>query len=555
MKGEVMTSSNEELFPGFGVSGYRSLSGEPQWLSLDRRVTVVLGENNSGKSNVLRLIAHHLASIAISASGGAPLDNFNLTDDSPGFEQTPFRVDWPIKGELARNGRLVLSLTSPGGLNGQLEFSNADGAALTTANPQVEWGTLSSQLTGLSGGEFGQDAKRVVDALRKSAHIPPPVTFVPALRSMSPETTEAHPDWDFGGRGFVARLSKLLSPAARDTASRQVASAFRESLRYLFADDTADVEVHDGSTLNVQTGGKWFPLSAMGTGTENAILILLAAFVYRDRLLCIEEPDAHLHPTLQRRLIRVLNDAPVGQIVLATHSAHMIDEGHDTVITVRKRDERSELTAVPVRDLFPDLQALGYRASDLLQVNSLIWVEGPSDRIYLLHWMRAVAPELTEGVDFGFVLYGGSLLAHLSADPDGTDDALIKIWRINQNSWLVADSDSGLLAGLKPAVTRLQNEIQSSDRGGMWTTDGYCIENYVEYTTLSAAVKTVHPTANLREQPKTKNPLQALKKPDKVRIALAIAQQEAPPNVDVLDLRQRVEELVAFIQRGRGQEI
>ena len=83
------------------------------------------------------------------------------------------------------------------------------------------------------------------------------------------------------------------------------------------------------------------------------------------------------------------------------------------------------------------LRSLGYRASDLLQANAIVWVEGPSDRIYLLHWLREVAPDLVEGVDFSIAFYGGALLKRLSGAEDGpTDPSLVDLWTLNQRSWL-----------------------------------------------------------------------------------------------------------------------
>ena len=37
---------------------------------------------------------------------------------------------------------------------------------------------------------------------------------------------------------------------------------------------------------------------------------------------------------------------------------------------------------------------LGYRASDLVQSNAVIWVEGPSDRIYVRYLIATLASEL-----------------------------------------------------------------------------------------------------------------------------------------------------------------
>lgn len=131
-------------------------------------------------------------------------------------------------------------------------------------------------------------------------------------------------------------------------------------------------------------------------------------------------------------------------------------------------------------DLFEQLRAVGYRASDLLQANSVVWVEGPSDRIYLLHWIRELAPELVEGVDFSVMFYGGALLSHLTAErPDAADPNLVDLWRINQRMWLVMDSDKVKGGELKPAVHRLQEEIERDGRGGSWITEGYTIENYI----------------------------------------------------------------------------
>jgi putative ATP-dependent endonuclease of OLD family len=88
------------------------------------------------------------------------------------------------------------------------------------------------------------------------------------------------------------------------------------------------------------------------------------------------------------------------------------------------------------------LEDLDVRASDLLQANAVIWVEGPSDRTYVNHfislWTDGV---LREGLHYQCVFYGGSLRAHLSAtDPDEADTYL-KVLRVNRNAAILMDSD------------------------------------------------------------------------------------------------------------------
>ena len=65
------------------------------------------------------------------------------------------------------------------------------------------------------------------------------------------------------------------------------------------------------------------------------------------------------------------------------------------------------------------LDDLDVRASDLLQSNGIIWVEGPSDRVYIKRWLEIFDKDrLEEGRDYQILYYGGRLLSHYSADDE-----------------------------------------------------------------------------------------------------------------------------------------
>lgn len=57
----------------------------------------------------------------------------------------------------------------------------------------------------------------------------------------------------------------------------------------------------------------------------------------------------------------------------------------------------------------------GFKASDILQANRVIWVKGLSDRIYINKcinlWSNGT---LKEGKDYQCVFYGGRSLSHLT---------------------------------------------------------------------------------------------------------------------------------------------
>jgi putative ATP-dependent endonuclease of the OLD family len=136
---------------------------------------------------------------------------------------------------------------------------------------------------------------------------------------------------------------------------------------------------------------------------------------------------------------------------------------------------------------------LDVRASDLLQANGIVWVEGPSDRLYVNRWIELETDGLLkEGTHYQCVYYGGRLLAHLSADsPDVPVAEVVQILRVNRNAAIIIDSDrENETDRLSETKERLLAEI--ADIGGVgWVTDGREIENYLPL----AAIKTKHANA------------------------------------------------------------
>ena len=145
----------------------------------------------------------------------------------------------------------------------------------------------------------------------------------------------------------------------------------------------------------------WIPLSKSGSGLKTVILVLLNLLVVpkienaekSQFMFAFEELENNLHPALLRRLFQYLEDYAVNEnatIFLTTHSSIALDlfgVSDNAQITHVSHDGESARTTT-VSTHFGHLNIiseLGARPSDLLQANGLIWVEGPSDRIYLNH--------------------------------------------------------------------------------------------------------------------------------------------------------------------------
>ena len=210
------------------------------------------------------------------------------------------------------------------------------------------------------------------------------------------------------------------------------------------------------------------------------------------------------------------------------------------------------------------LDDLGCRASDILQAIAVIWVEGPSDRIYLNFWLSSFDERLIEGVHYNIMFYGGALVSHLTAS-DEAMDRFINLRELNGNMAMVLDSDRGAdTDSLKPHVERL---IFGSARNEtlFWITKGREIENYVEGTVLQAALKEIYPRLYLKagetgkfdhayyfmqKDPKRPGHHRTFKNVDKVKLANHICSK--PVNLDILDLKERITNLGNMVQKANG---
>lgn len=192
-----------------------------------------------------------------------------------------------------------------------------------------------------------------------------------------------------------------------------------------------------------------------------------------------------------------------------------------------------------------------------MQANAVLWVEGPSDRIYVRTWLRLQARHLVEGVHYSFVLYGGRLAEHLTVGehPEGELDeplvaAFIDILRINRHAVFIADSDlTDAGAPLQPYKERLRREIEQNGDGILWITAGTMIENYLEPDVFLKSYSEVHP----RSRPNYQGSLYShpfvggAKQPNKVAIATAAAAltKRVP---DRGDLASRVQDVVRYLE-------
>ena len=369
-----------------------------------------------------------------------------------------------------------------------------------------------------------------------------------------PDTTlELGPD-GVGATNIIRRFitsEKLPRGVIQDELLAALNSIFGSDGQFL----EIQVQVHDEAQedpikdhwevyLGEKTKGL-IPLSQSGSGLKTVFLVLLNLLVVpkiEDKeksqiTFAFEELENNLHPALLRRLFQYLEDYAVNEkatIFLTTHSSIALDlfgvSEHAQIIHVSHDGESARTTTVPTHsNLIKIVSELGARPSDLLQANGLIWVEGPSDRIYLNRWIELYTDgRLREGRDYQCVFYGGTLLTRVefkSSEYDDTD--LVNLFQINHNLIVVCDGDrTAEDSDLKTRVERIREEVEKIDGAHIWITEAKEIENYLPGSVLSEVTglpSLPDPEKDESWSSYTKNHMQR-KRIDKVDLAISSTQ-------------------------------
>ncbi len=273
-------------------------------------------------------------------------------------------------------------------------------------------------------------------------------------------------------------------------------------MRNVIDNDTATIEIpHFRDTILVHINGKSLPLESLGTGIHEVIILAAAATILENTVICMEEPELHLNPLLQKKLVRYLASTS-NQYFITTHSAALMDTPEAEIYHIKIENGQSIAErATSDKQRSGICEDLGYHPSDLLQANCVIWVEGPSDRIYLNHWIKTLSPELLspeliEGIHYSIMFYGGRLASHLTGDDiDESIDNFISLRRLNRRGVIVIDSDKQKKsAPINATKTRLIEEFNSGP-GHAWVTEGREIENYLNPDNIKRAISNVHPSS------------------------------------------------------------
>jgi energy-coupling factor transporter ATP-binding protein EcfA2 len=121
----------------------------------------------------------------------------------------------------------------------------------------------------------------------------------------------------------------------------------------------------------------------------------------KDSIIVLDEPDVYMHPDLQRKLIRLLNDRSA-QTIIATHSIEIISEVEPRNIVIIDRENSESVIADEIPVVQAALDNIGsvhnISLSRLLQCKKYLYIEGDDIQI-LRRWHNTIFPNSQIPID------------------------------------------------------------------------------------------------------------------------------------------------------------
>lgn len=152
---------------------------------------------------------------------------------------------------------------------------------------------------------------------------------------------------------------------------------------------------------------------ASGAGIRESLRIVLDNELEPSKVVLIEEPEIHLHPGLQKNLMRYLKRARSDcQVFISTHSSGFLDWSADARLYLVTRNDSTRVRLLDLdAELVSGLSELGMDAGSVAMYERLVLVQNPQDE----HIIREFADTLGVNLSLACV---GFLPLH---GKDGTD--------------------------------------------------------------------------------------------------------------------------------------
>lgn len=555
----------------FKIKNYKCFGEDGADILQFKDINVIIGKNNTGKSSIIDVVKF------------LTTKNKDFSNQKRDGKTPSLIFDYKVKNELIQ--QTFPSNTSGGQLGLQinhlqygLQFvGNTISFSINDTNRKYIRIIDKENIPNEAVRYFENYVSRIQTIFDNKQFI-----HLTAERDIQPETSNTASEVAPNGIGATNLIQQIINKSDLD--SSLVESILLNELNKITQPDISFtrilVQLDDDNKWEVyfenQIDGR-IPLSKMGSGIKTILLVLILLIIKpkienksaSNYVFALEELENNLHPSQQRRLYYYLynfsqkNDC---KFFFTTHSNIVIDLysklDHTQILHVARKNDKTEIKTINQHsELNNILDDLDIKASDILQSNCVIWVEGPSDRTYINRWISQLEPNLTEGYHYSIMFYGGRLLSNLSLDYDNLNNELIPLLKLNRNCFVVMDRDGKTVnTKLNNTKTRIANEIGLEK---IWITKGREIENYITSRTINTWLEKLYQIKTVIEldnNSKFETFFESNAKTNKIKynlnknkFALELAEFITRDDMSNMDLKPKIEQLINLIKGWNKQ--
>jgi energy-coupling factor transporter ATP-binding protein EcfA2 len=286
-------------------------------LTLDN-INVLVGANNSGKSSILQSIQ-----FAVSIAQTTSLEEFRLAKWRLNKLSTSLTTNQIIYSPI----RDIYSLGNGGALRENrdqgisVKFEARD--THDTATFLLRKGRNKNLLTEIEGETLGNQIRNLEDPF---AIYVPGLAGIPAFEELKSEGIIRRAAAKGDANNVFRNILWLLK---QDNEKWQnFLSDFNDVFPNLILEISFDRLKDEHINASILYEEKLLPIDAFGTGVLQTLQILSYVHLYNPKILILDEPDSHLHPSNQRIVaekLREITNRLHFQIILSTHSRHLLD--------------------------------------------------------------------------------------------------------------------------------------------------------------------------------------------------------------------------------------
>lgn len=258
--------------------------------------------------------------------------------------------------------------------------------------------------------------------------------------------------------------------------------------------------------LNIKIGnGEERALHELGDGIKQLITIFYKMYDKKNNstIFFIEEPELNLHPGYQRLFINILQNCKEfkdQQFFITTHSNHIIDCCLDYTntsiykfINSNKKNNSFKVVNTSSKDI-EVLELLGVKNTSVFISNCTIWVEGISDKILISKYLEVYLKEKStvqykEDINYAFIEYGGNNITHW-AFIDNKDISTINASGISNRCYIILDNDND-----SPTKVKRKRNLKKAFKDKYYELKVREIENTISRKVLE---KTLFPNGNIK---------------------------------------------------------